>query len=130
MPRSIYAFALSCLLASPAFAAPECPASSPAQMDVVLQTITAAPGCQAAYKIMEACAFGSSADVQTGASVVEKCQPGIAPRFRSAFDRERKACIANYAKQDGTMYRSMASFCVAKAAVKYNRQSRGASAGQ
>ena len=111
------------LLAIPAAAAPECPASSPLQMDAIVRAISAAPGCQPAFKIMEACAFGSSADVQTGSAVVDKCEPGIAPRFKAAFERARKACVAKYANQDGTMYRSMAAFCVAKAAVKYNRQS-------
>ncbi len=130
MPRFIIALALPLITASAALAAPECPASSPAQMEAIVRAISAAPDCQPAYRIMEACAFGSSADVQTGASVVEKCEPGIAPRLKAAFDRERKACIAKYAKQDGTMYRSMASFCVAKAAVKYNRQSHGGSAGK
>lgn len=113
------------LLAMPAVAAPECPASSPVQMDAIVRAISGAPGCQPAFKIMEACAFGSSADVQTGSAVVDKCEPAIAPRFRPAFERERKACVAKYASQDGTMYRSMAAFCVAKAAVKYNRQSGG-----
>lgn len=110
------------LLAPPtgaALAAPSCPAGSPAQMDVIVTSITKAPGCRAAYKLMEACAFGSSADVQTGAAVVEKCEPGIPPRLRSAFERDRAACIARYARQDGTMYQSMAAFCVAKAAMRY-----------
>ncbi len=116
---------LATLLPMNAAAAPQCPASSPAQMDLVVATIEKAEGCAAAYKIMEACAFGSSADVQTGSAVIEKCEAGIAPRLKPAFDKERKACVAKYAKKDGTMYRSMNAFCVAKAAVKYNRQSAG-----
>jgi hypothetical protein len=125
MRRLALALALLPLGASGALAAQECPASSPAQMDAIVQAIVAAPGCGPAYRIMEACAFGSSADVQTGAAVVEKCEPGIPPRLKAAFERERAACVAKYAKQDGTIYRSMAAFCVAKAAAEHARQGGG-----
>ncbi|MDX2205471.1 MAG: hypothetical protein NW223_22165 [Hyphomicrobiaceae bacterium] len=118
--------ALACTVLAPvcqgAWAATACPASSPAQLDAVVRAIAGAPGCGAAYQMMEACAFGSSADVQTGAAVVERCAPGIPPRLRSAFEREQSACHARYERLDGTMYRSMAAFCVAKAAVRFNAQ--------
>lgn len=97
-------------------AAQDCPAASN-QLDVVVNAIDASPTCAAAYRIMEACAFGSSADVQTGTAVIRKCETAMAASRRASFQRESKACAAKYARMEGTMYLSMAAFCAAKAAV-------------
>lgn len=114
--RPVFLAVILFLPTAAAEAAQDCPAGS-SQLDAVVKAVEAAPTCAAAYRIMEACAFGSSADVQTGAAVVQKCEGVIPSGRRAAFQRESKACAAKYAKMDGTMYLSMAAFCSAKAAV-------------
>lgn len=116
MRRFLFAATLFLLPGPHAHAAQDCPAGS-SQLDAIVKAVEAAPTCSAAYRIMEACAFGSSADVQTGAAVVQKCEKVMATTRRTAFQRESKACAARYAKMEGTMYISMAAFCSAKAAV-------------
>lgn len=120
--RLLLAIGVLAVAIAPAAATQQCPASA-AQLDTVVRTIRSAPGCEAAYKVMEACAFGSSADVQTGAAVVEICRRDMTEARKASFERESKACAAKYANKDGTMYLSMAAFCAAKAAVKHHKRS-------
>ena len=116
--RLAAALVLLAPLAAPhARAAEACPAGD-LQLDAIIRAVETAPSCATAYKIAEACAFGSTADVQTTAIVIQRCEAKIASAQRAGYERTAKACQAKYAKQDGTMYRSMAAFCVAGAAVK------------
>lgn len=123
MPRVVPAFvALVTLLASPVAALERCPVSG-ADLDGIVAAIEKA-SCAKAFAIMEACAFGSSADVQSGAAVVSVCQRALSPAARRTFSRESQACVEKYARQEGTMYRSMAAFCSAEAAVKAAAKSK------
>jgi hypothetical protein len=98
-------------------AAEACPAGD-LQLDAIIRAVETAPSCATAYKIAEACAFGSTADVQTTSVVIQKCEARMTPAQRAGYERAAKACDAKYAGRDGTMYRSMAAFCAAGAAVK------------
>lgn len=104
------------LSASTGRAADDCPASG--QLDAIVRAVRTAPSCATAYKIAEACAFGSTADVQTTSIVIEKCEARMSAAQRSSYERAAKACHAKHAGQDGTMYRAMAAFCAAGAAVR------------
>lgn len=114
-------FALTALLLAAQLpsvhAADACPAAE-LQLAAIIKAVETAPSCVSAYKIAEACAFGSSSDVQTAAIVIEKCEARMTPSQRQGYERASKACFAKYAGRDGTMYQSMAAFCAAGAAVK------------
>jgi hypothetical protein len=106
------------LLVGPrAHAAEACPAGD-LQLDAIMRAVETAPSCATAYKIAEACAFGSTADVQTTSLVIQKCEARMTAAQRTGYEGAAKACHAKYAGKDGTMYRSMAAFCAAGAAVK------------
>lgn len=121
MPNHIAPAALliAALVAGPAVAraANACPAGD-LQLDAVIRAVEAAPTCATAFKVAEACAFGSTGDVQTTAIVIQKCESRMTTSQRIAYERAAKACHARHAGKDGSMYRAMAAFCAAEAAVK------------
>lgn len=92
-------------------------------MEAVVKAIKETNYCHLSIQVFDKCLFGSTADVQTAAAVVEKCEPGVAPRYKDALEREYKTCNIKYATKDGTMYRSMTAACLARAAYKYNHRS-------
>jgi hypothetical protein len=105
----------------PAIAA-DCPAKS-TQMDGIVTVINAAPGCDAAMKVFEACEFGASGDVQLGAAVEKKCEGDFLGRLKAprkqAYQREMGVCDRKYRNQSGTMYLSATAFCRAQVAQRY-----------
>jgi hypothetical protein len=117
--RTLWVLSTMLLLAAPSQAA-DCPVQGGAEIADALEK---ASSCAAAYKLFEACAYGSSIDVQFGATVTEKCEGDFLPKLnatqRKAYEREQDACTRKYAKQDGTMYRSFEAFCRAKLARAY-----------
>jgi hypothetical protein len=112
--------------AAPAIAE-DCPAKS-TQMDDIIEAINAAPGCDRAMKIFEACEFGASGDVQFGAAVEKKCEIDflgrlIAPK-KQAYRREMRVCDHKYRNGSGTMYLSFTAFCRAEVAQRYSQRAR------
>ena len=120
--RTLWVLSAILVLAAPSKAA-DCPVQGGADIAKALEK---ASSCDAAFKLFEACAYGSSIDVQFGATVTEKCEGDFLPKFsaaqRKACDREQDACTRKYLKQDGTMYRSFEAFCHAKLARAYARR--------
>ncbi|WP_424361144.1 hypothetical protein [Methylocystis parvus] len=82
--------------------------------------VAAAKDCGEAYKIYEACIWGSTADVQRGAMVQELCEKGFVSKHSGAlkknYERRIGVCERKYQKQEGTMYRSMEAVCAAGSA--------------
>jgi hypothetical protein len=117
---------LTSLGAAPTLAA-DCPAKS-TQMDDIVAAINAAPGCDAAMKIFEACEFGASGDVQLGAAVEKICERDFLPRPKAsqkqAYQRQMEVCDRKYRNQSGTMYISATAFCRAEVAQHYAQQMR------
>jgi len=70
-PVLVFVLALVLVLGAAPAIAEDCPAKS-TQMDDIIDAINAAPGCDRAMKIFEACEFGASGDVQFGAAVEKK----------------------------------------------------------
>ena len=108
-----------------AYAAEECPAKS-TSMDDVIAVLNAAPGCDRAIKLFEACAYGASGDVQLGEVVEKKCEADFigqakAPR-KPGYQRELQACDRKYRNKSGTMYISATAFCRAKVAQRYSQR--------
>jgi hypothetical protein len=114
------------LTAAPAWAE-DCPAKTNG-MDDVIAAIEAAPSCDRAMKVFEACALGASGDVQYGEVVEQKCEADFlgkanaAKKKKEAYQRELGVCDRKYRNQSGTMYISFTAFCRAKVAQRYSRQ--------
>jgi hypothetical protein len=108
--------------AAPPARAEDCPAKSTG-MDDIIAAVNAAPSCDRAMKVAEACAYGASADVQFGAAVEKKCEADFlgnlkAPQKR-AYARKMGACDRKYRNQSGSMYLSATAFCRAEVAQRY-----------
>jgi hypothetical protein len=117
--RAVVALSI-CLLMVPPTLAEDCPVSG---FENVEKLLTGAPSCDRAMALFEACAFGASGDVGLGQIVTKKCEGIFLNRLskseRRFYDRKVGACWQKYAKESGTMYRSMAAFCVAEVARAY-----------
>jgi hypothetical protein len=102
--------------------AEDCPAKS-TQMEDILAALNAAPSCDRAMKIFEACEYGTSGDVQFGAAVMKKCEGDFLARLKAArkraYQRELGVCDRKYRNESGTMYLSFTAFCRAEVAQRY-----------
>ena len=72
------------------------------------RSLNAAPGCDRAMKLFEACAYGASGDVQFGEAVEKKCEADFLGRLKApqkqAYQREMRVCDRKYRNKSGTMY--------------------------
>jgi hypothetical protein len=97
--------------------------------DQIVETINAAPGCDYAMKVFDACQLSTSGDVDLGAAVEKKCEGDLSKLKAAetqAYRREMQVCDLKYRNQSGTMYRSFTAFCRAEVAQRYSRQARKA----
>jgi len=111
--------------------AKDCPVKE-FSLDAREDAIRKAPSCRQALEIMEACAYGAGGDTGLGGAVHERCEPEFLPKLskaqKHAYDRQQKRCDDKYARQQGTMYRSMTAFCQAQSAATYARRFGGKAA--
>ncbi|WP_407149519.1 hypothetical protein [Bradyrhizobium sp. ORS 86] len=103
----------------------DCPAKS-TQMDDIIAALKAAPSCNRAMTIFEACEYGASGDVQFGAVVEQRCEAdflsGLGASRKKAYQRELRACDRKYLNESGTMYMSFTAFCRAEVAQRYSQK--------
>jgi hypothetical protein len=103
----------------------DCPAKT-TMMDDVIVALNAAPSCDRAMKVFEACEYGTSGDVQFGAIVEKKCEGDFLARLKDPqkylYKREMRVCDRKYRNQSGTMYLSFTAFCRADVAQRYSRR--------
>ena len=113
------------LFGSAAHGAEECPAKS-TSMEYIIAVLRAAPGCDRAMTLFEACAYGASGDVQFGEAVEKKCEADfigpLRPPQKLLYQRELRVCDRKYRNKSGTMYISATAFCRAEVAQRYSRQ--------
>jgi len=113
------------LLGSAAHAAEECPAKS-TSMDDIIAVLNAAPSCDRAMTLFDACAYGASGDVQFGEAVEKKCEADFVGRLRTpqklSYQRELRICDQKYRNKSGTMYISATAFCRAEVAQRYSQR--------
>jgi hypothetical protein len=95
-------------------------------MDDIIAAVNAAPGCDRAMKVFEACQSGASADVQFGDAVEKKCESDFLAQLRPpqtrAYQQEMQACDNRHRNQAGTMSLSFNAFCRARVARHYSQQ--------
>lgn len=95
-------------------------------LDDIIDAINAAPGCERAMKLFEACEFGTSGDIHLGAAVEKKCERDFLARLkepqRHLYQREMRVCDRKYQNEEGTMYLSFTAFCRAEVAQRHSRQ--------
>lgn len=123
--RSCLAGMALVLMAGVAHAAEECPAKSNA-MDDIKSALNAAPSCDRAMKLFEACSYGASGDVQFGEVVEKKCEADFLGQLKTprklSYQRELRVCDRKYRNKSGTMYISATAFCRAEVAQRYSRR--------
>ena len=127
--RSCLAALALVLIGGAAHAAEECPAKSREVADIIA-VLNAAPGCDRAIKLFEACEYGASGDVQFGEVVEKKCEADFLDKAnaskKQAYKRKLGVCDRKYRNQSGTMYISFTAFCRAEVAQRYSREMRKA----
>ena len=126
MSRRIVLACLALALGTPVAAEEECPVAF--NVDEIVKAVEAAPGCKRANGIAQACAFGSSADVQIAGAVQALCEKdflsGLKPDAEKAYKARLKSCARRYAGRDGTLYLSMAAFCASDVALTYSARAK------
>lgn len=102
----------------------ECPVKG----DAVEKAVLAAPTCNQSVRLLKACAFGATSDVQLAQKVVNKCEARFSRRISKqryrAYRAAQARCNARYGKMQGTMYQSLAAICRAEAAARTARVAR------
>jgi len=119
------------ITASPALAAEQCPITDAAIAqaggfaNAVEAAVSAAPECERAFKVLDACQLGSSGDVALAGIVRGKCEPlfvgKAGPGALKAYKKKQAGC-ARIAQKEGTMYLGLAAVCEARAARNFARK--------
>jgi hypothetical protein len=131
----VLALAVAVFSSGPAIAVGKCPvndsdaekAGSYAQ--AVEAAVRRAPNCNRAYRILEACQLGSTADNPLADTVQSKCEPMFMDKadaaMRKAYKKAQDRCNKIAEQNSGTMYQSFAAVCLARTARdfagKYSR---------
>jgi hypothetical protein len=120
MARKLFlALPMLMALAHPVLAV-ECPvAGAEATSDAIEQ----APSCAKAAEIYGLCTWGSSMDIQFAAAAITKCEADfltkLTPQQKRTYDRAKMRCGRKYARESGTLYRSMEASCSVALAKTY-----------
>ena len=86
------------------------------QPEVFQALIEKSTECYQAKALAEACAYGSSIDVISAGLAYSVCEKKLnenkpAKKLTAMLTTMKKMCSDKYAKQQGTMYRSMNAYC-------------------
>ena len=115
------------LVPRPAFAEAKCPAADAAIFE---EDVRATPSCEAAHKLHDACAWGSSGDVHLSGAVIEKCEAVFLSRLTPAqkrnYEARQQRCSDKYAREDGSLAVAEAALCAEAIAVSFARNATAA----
>lgn len=124
----VFAF---CAFAAPALAAPKCPIDDEAAAKAggFVNAVTAAVktefSCEGAFRVLDLCQIGSTADNALSDMVLTKCEPRFLPKAlpatKAAYEKARAKC-SKIAAKDGTMYQGQAAVCLARTARDFARK--------
>jgi hypothetical protein len=110
------------LVPRPAFAEAKCPAGDAPIFEEDLQ---ATATCEAAHKLHDACAWGSSGDARLSGAVIEKCEAVFLSRLTPAqkrnYEARQKRCSEKFAREDGSLAVAEAALCAEAIAVSFAR---------
>jgi hypothetical protein len=116
---------------SPAMAAEKCPLSDEviAKAGGFANAVTAAVktefSCEGAFRVLDLCQVGSTADNALSDMVLSKCEPRFLPKAQSAtkaaYEKARAKC-SKIAAKEGTMYQGQAAVCTARTARDFARK--------
>jgi hypothetical protein len=94
--------------------------------EAVTTEIKTAWSCGGAYRILESCQLGSSADNALSEIVLSKCEPMFVPKAtaatKAAYDKARDKCHQIAVKNQGSLYQSQAAVCLARAGRDFARK--------
>jgi hypothetical protein len=120
----------------PAIAIEKCPVNDTdsekagSYMKAVGAAVRNAPNCGRAYRMLEACQLGSTADNALADTVKSKCEPMFMDKadaaIKKAYERAQVRCNKIAERNSGTMYQSFAAVCQAGAARDFARKFSGA----
>jgi hypothetical protein len=110
------------LLTSAAAFGGECPSTD---VDTILKYVGSTNQCGVAQQRAADCAYGSSIDTAIAGTAQQVCEARFASKLNAAekagYNSLLNRCAAKYAKEEGTMYRSMAAFCSLNVSLTYAR---------
>jgi hypothetical protein len=116
---------------APAFAAEKCPlsdeviAKAGGFANAVTDAVKTEFSCEGAFRVLDLCQLGSTADSALSDMVLHKCEPRFLPKAqpgtRAAYDKARAKC-SKIASKDGTMYQGQAAVCMARTARDFARK--------
>ena len=108
------------LVPQPSFAEAKCPAGD---APIFEEDVRAAPNCEAAHKLHDACGWGSSGDVALSGAVIEKCEAvflsRLAPAQKRNYQARQQRCSDKYAREDGSLAVAEAALCAEAIAVSF-----------
>jgi len=88
------------------------------------QALQAAPSCKEAAALFDKCRWGSSADINFGSIVMDKCNKELLPQLSDAgkanYQHELSLCSYEFAKQQGTIFISEEMSCQVRAATDFD----------
>ena len=117
------------LVPRPAVAEAKCPAGN---TPIFEEDLRATASCEAAHKLHDACAWGSSGDVALSGAVIEKCEAvflsRLTPAQRRNYQARQQRCSEKYAREDGSLAVAEAALCAEAIAVSF--ASNAAAAGR
>lgn len=81
--------------------------------------------CEGAFRVLELCQLGSTADNALSQIALSKCEPRFlpkaAPATKAAYDKARAKC-AKIAQKEGSMYQGQAAVCMARSGRDFARK--------
>jgi hypothetical protein len=117
--------------ATPVLAAEKCPISDEAATkaggfaNAVTAAVKAEFSCEGAFRVLDLCQLGSTADNALSDMVLAKCEPRFLPKAlpatKAAYEKARAKC-SKIAAKDGTMYQGQAAVCVARTGRDFARK--------
>jgi hypothetical protein len=129
IPTALFLCFVTCV--APAAAAEKCPISDDAAAKAggLANAVTAAVktefSCEGAFRVLDLCQLGSTADNALSDMVLAKCEPRFLPKAqpatRAAYEKARAKC-SKIAAKDGTMYQGQAAVCLARTGRDFARK--------
>jgi hypothetical protein len=131
----LLAFVGSVSLGVPAIAFEKCPVDdaqtekSGSYVEAVVAAVRNAPSCDQAFRTLEGCLLGSTADNPLSDEVMSKCEADFMDKIdaakKQAYKKALDRCNKIAEKNAGTMYQSFAAVCQAGVSRDFARKYSG-----